>query len=96
MEICYENKNCYDSFFGILWHYNPADIYMFKMNNRNTEQRVTKLTIKTPEQGRHQALPPGNGLTKGFTRKLCFLKTDYYSRVSTVTFVHVIAGWVEL
>ena len=33
---------------------NPVDIYMFKVNNRNSKARseiCSKLAIKTPEQG---------------------------------------------
>ena len=37
---------------------NPANIYLFKVNNRNTRKRCeifSKLTIKTPEWRRHRS-----------------------------------------
>ena len=67
----------------------PANIYKFKVNNRNTRTRCeicSKLTKKTPEQ-RH------------WCHSGVFVNSEHISTpcssVSTVNFEHVIVGWVE-
>ena len=66
-------------------YYCPADIYLLKVNNKNTGTRrkiCSKLTIKTPE--RHHLHPSG----------VFVVNFEHISSVSVDNFEQVIAGWV--
>ena len=68
----------------------PADIYLLKVNNKNTRTRCkicSKLTIMTPERRKWRCF----GV---FIVKLWTYFTPC-SCVSIVIFEHVIAGWVQ-
>ena len=68
--------------------FNPAVIYLLKVNKRNTKTRCeicSKLTIKTPERRQWRR----SGV---FTVNLYFTPC---SSVSIVNFEHVNAGWEQ-